>query len=118
MERKTKTEMYTAIKAQLTDPEQIAFIDNQIALIKNKSAKRGLTQKQKDNLAIKKEILATLSYEQAFTISELQELNKNLTTHSNQKLSSLLAQLVDEHKAVRVVEKRVTMFMLPTTEEE
>ena len=110
--------MYTEIRTHLTNREQIAFIDHEIALIKNKNAKRGLSQKQKDNLAIKEEILATLSYEQAFTIDELKGLNKNLATHSCQKLSSLLAQLVDENKAVRVVEKRVTMFMLPTTGEE
>lgn len=118
MERKTKIEMYTAIKAQLTDPEQIAFIDNQITIIKNKNTKRGLTQTQKDNLAIKEDILATLSYETALTITELQGLNENLATHSNQKLSALLAQLVKENKVARVVEKRVPMFMLPTTEEE
>lgn len=112
MERKTKIEMYTEIKALLTDKDQIAFIENEIELVKRKNSKKTLTATQKANVEFKDEILATLSTDNPMTIKEIQSANEVLADLSNQRVSALLTQLIEANKVERVIEKRVSKFLL------
>jgi hypothetical protein len=112
MERKTKIEMYTEIKALLTDKDQIAFIENEIELVKRKNSKKTLTATQKANVEFKDEILVTLSTDNPMTIKEIQSANEVLADLSNQRVSALLTQLIEVNKVERVIEKRVSKFLL------
>lgn len=110
--RITKTEMFNKIKAQLTDKEMIAFIDDQIALIARKnSAKKKPTKAQIENASIKETILASLSNE-PMTITDLQATNDTLSDLSNQRVSALLTQLVADNKVARTSIKRKSYFSL------
>lgn len=112
MEKKTKIEMFTEIKALLTDADQIAFIENEIELVKRKNSKKTLTATQKANIEFKNEILATLSDNMPMTITEIQSANEVLADLSNQRVSALLTQLVNSNEVARVIEKRVSRFYL------
>lgn len=112
MEKKTKIEMFTEIKALLTDADQIAFIENEIELVKRKNSKKTLTATQKANIEFKNEILATLSDNTPMTITEIQSANEVLADLSNQRVSALLTQLVNSNEVARVIEKRVSRFYL------
>lgn len=112
MERKTKIEMYTEIKALLTDKDQIAFIENEIELVKRKNSKKTLTATQKANVEFKNEILATLTLDNPMTIREIQSANEALGGLSNQRVSALLTQLIEANEVERITEKRVSKFIL------
>jgi len=107
--KKTKIEMITEIKALLTNKEQIAFLDNEIALIKKKNAKRTPSVNQKENVSLKDIILTTLT-DTPMSISDIQEANATLALLSNQRVSALLKQLVDINKVERVVDKKKVAF--------
>ena len=48
MTKMTKVEMFELIKAQLTDDEQIAFIDNEIRMVKARNSRRSSKPSAKD----------------------------------------------------------------------
>lgn len=107
----TKRDMFTAIKANLTDPEQIAFIEHEIELLAKRNSKSGKpTAKQTENENLKAVILSHLS-DVPVTIGELMKAD-GLVGNSNQKLTALMSALVRDGKAVRTVEKRVAYFTL------
>lgn len=68
-----------------------------------------LTKTQIENEEIKAQILEVMTSEPK-AIKELQAENENLAEYTNQKLSALLKQLVNENKVERVEEKRVAKF--------
>lgn len=68
-----------------------------------------LTKTQIENEEIKVQILEVMTSEPK-AIKELQAENENLAEYTNQKLSALLKQLVNENKVERVEEKRVAKF--------
>lgn len=68
-----------------------------------------LTKTQIENEEIKAQILEVMTSEPK-AIKELQAENESLAEYTNQKLSALLKQLVNENKVERVEEKRVAKF--------
>lgn len=76
---------------------------------KAKSDKECLSPKQIENRKIKFEIIEALAlYTEPVQIKEIEELGH----YSNQKISQLMKQLVDENQVKRVAEKKVTKFIL------
>lgn len=109
MAKITKTEMYNKIKASLTDKEMIAFIDNEIALIARKNAApKKPTKTQTENASYKDSILNALT--DTMTISDIQNADASLADLSNQRISALLTQLVEDNKVVRSYVKRKSYF--------
>lgn len=109
MAKMTKTEMYNKIKASLTDKDMIAFIDNEIALIARKnSAPKKPTKTQVENASFKDIILNALT--DTMTISDIQNADPALTALSNQRMSAILTQLIEEKKVVRSYQKRKSYF--------
>lgn len=91
--------------------ELVNFINHEIELINKKASKSGTTKVQKENEGIKDIILETLRLEGApMTITQLQETDKTLEGLSNQKISALLAQLVNTNKVIRTKDKKTTLF--------
>ena len=87
------------------------FIAHEIELLENKSAKRKATKTQAENVGIKTEILKALEGSTGMTVSQIMPLVSD-GAYTNQKISSLLRQLVESGEVVRYSEKRVAYFCL------
>lgn len=115
MEKKlTKKEKFAMLKEIVVDMGNdmlVEFIDNEISLLEKKSSKSTQTRTQVENENIKDKIVEVLlGLDKSVTITELQDANEEMATYSNQKLSALLKQLVEENRVVRVPDKKKTYF--------
>ena len=111
----TKREMFEQIKANynLTDVEK-AFIDKELELLaKKNSAEKKPTKVQEENKGIKEIILDNLT-EEGITITDLQKKVPELGELSNQKISALMRQLVNDNVVVKTEDKRKSYFSLAT----
>lgn len=111
----TKREMFEQIKANynLTDAEK-AFIDKELELLaKKNSAEKKPTKVQEENKGIKEIILDNLT-EEGITITDLQKKVDELGELSNQKISALMRQLVNDKLVVKTEDKRKSYFSLAT----
>lgn len=79
---------------------------------KRNSAEKKPTKVQEANISLKQAILTALKGMNAKTVSEIQTLAPELVALSNQKVASLVRQLVEEGKLVRIEEKRKAYFRL------
>ena len=110
MEKKiTKKEMFAQIKAVLTDEAQIAFIDHEIELLSKKSGSKKPTANQIANEAIKEDILAVVSAD-GMTTTEVLGASEKFAGFSNQKIATLLNQLVKDGKLDKVTEGKKSIF--------
>ena len=87
------------------------FIAHEIELLKKKSANRKSTKTQTENVGIKDNILKVLEGSEGMTATQIMLLVDN-GAYTNQKISSLLRQLVEEDKVRRYTEKRIAFFAL------
>lgn len=112
MKKLTKIETFTLIKKELTNPDFIAFIDHEIELLENKKANvRKPTANQVENEKLKDTIVDFLeTNEGKFTITEMCENVSCLKELSNQRVSAILKQLVDNGNIVKTYEKRKAYF--------
>lgn len=109
----TKKEMFIQIRQQLSNQDEIAFIDHEIELLENKKqGSKKPTATQQENEKFKIEIVEFLDahIEEKFTISELCCGIECLKELSNQRISAILKQLVDTKQVVKVYEKRKAYF--------
>lgn len=89
-----------------------AFIEREIELLNKKRSNSKPTQTQIENEKIKEKILIAFEkIDEPVTITELAKMD-GLTEYSNQKLSVLCHQLVDEHKVVNTKVKKVSYFKI------
>ena len=108
----TKRDYFNQIKSHLTDEAEIAFIDHELELLaKKNSAERKPTAVQVANEGIKTAILSALS-ETPVTISELQKSAPELAELTNQRISALVRQLVNDGSVIRSEDKRKAYFAL------
>lgn len=89
-----------------------AFIEREIELLNKKRSNSKPTKTQIENEKIKEKILEFLTdVNEVMTISELMTAD-GLENYSNQKLSVLCHQLVNEHKVVNTKVKKVSYFKI------
>lgn len=89
-----------------------AFIEREIELLNKKRSNSKPTKTQIENEKIKEKILEILTdVNEVMTISELMTAD-GLENYSNQKLSVLCHQLVNEHKVVNTKVKKVSYFKI------
>lgn len=89
-----------------------AFIEREIELLNKKRSNSKPTKTQIENEKIKEKILEVLTdVNEVMTISELMAAD-GLENYSNQKLSVLCHQLVNEHKVVNTKVKKVSYFKI------
>lgn len=89
-----------------------AFIEREIELFNKKRSNSKPTKTQIENEKIKEKILIAFEkIDEPVTITELAKMD-SLTEYSNQKLSVLCHQLVDEHKVVNTKVKKVSYFKI------
>ena len=113
MEKKiTKKEMFAQIREVVADnADMVAFIDHEIELLSKKSGSRKPTANQVANEGLKEVILANLTSE-GMTASEVLASATDFEGMSNQKISALLKQLVNEGKVVKTSDKKKSIFKL------
>ena len=94
----------------------VKFIEHELELLakKNASGEGKLTATQIANNGIKEEILECMGNEpnRLFTISEMQKLFPCCAEMSNQRVSALVRQLVNDGKVERLEEKRKAVFRI------
>ena len=94
----------------------VKFIEHELELLakKNASGEGKLTATQIANNGIKEEILECMANEpnRLFTISEMQKLFPCCAEMSNQRVSALVRQLVNDGKVERLEEKRKAVFRI------
>lgn len=89
-----------------------AFIEREIELLNKKRSNSKPTKTQIENEKIKEKILIAFEkIDEPVTITELAKMD-GLTEYSNQKLSVLCYQLIDEHKVVNTKVKKVSYFKI------
>lgn len=78
---------------------------------KRNSAERKPTKKQVENAGLTERVLAVLAIaDRPMTVTEIMGEDDTLAVLSNQKVSALVNALVEEHKAVKITEKRKSYF--------
>ena len=119
MEKKmTKREMFEQIKANyaLTEAE-IKFIDHELELLaKKNSAEKKPTATQVANEGIKKSIVEGMEVGKRYTITDLMKSIPAIADLSNQRVSALVRQLIEDNLVVRTEEKRKAYFSLAADE--
>ena len=120
--RLTKKDYFEMIKGVCADRTDIVdFCNHEIELLSRKNSKSGATKTQKEN-----EIVANMLVEELakvgkpITITDLMNTSdtiKNYTLENgnnltNQKISAIFTQLKDNHRIVRVVDKKKSYFSI------
>ena len=115
----TKKEMFEEIKAILeSSPNMVPtalveFINNEISLLTKKASSSAKSKTQLENDNIKSRILEVLMESQEkFTITDFQNTYEefSISRYSNQKMSALFTQLVNENKIYKTIEKKKSYF--------
>ena len=105
-----------AIDGVKANADLVNFIGHELELLakKNASGTGKLTAVQVANEGIKSEILECMANEpnRLFTISEMQKVFPCCAELSNQRVSALVRQLVNDGKVERLEEKRKAVFRI------
>ena len=108
----TKREMFEMIKANHNlSADEIAFIDHELELLaKKNSAEKKPTAVQVANEGIKADILNGMEIGKKYTITDLMKEIPACAELSNQRVSALVRQLVNDRVVERTEEKRKAYF--------
>ena len=116
MEKKiTKAQMFGMIKARVADDAtMVDFLNHEIELLDKKASykRKANDKKQIENDAIKAEILTVLSTDNGMTSTDVMKSTEVLSAYSNQKISTMLHQLVADNKVRNYKEKKSSLFVL------
>jgi predicted transcriptional regulator len=113
--KREKFEMIAKIEEVAKNPMLAEFVEHELELLaKKNSSDRGLTSTQKENEGIKSAIVEEFIAQpnRIFTITEMQKNFPCCAELSNQKISALLKQLVEENKVAKTIDKRKSYFSL------
>lgn len=93
------------------------YLERELELLTNKSENRKATKTQTENEGIKSDLLAIMENSEPATATQLmlqlQKLDsEKYATLSNQKVSALLRQLIENDLVVKTTEKKVSLFKL------
>ena len=117
----TKREVINAMLADVAingNATYVAYLENELALIERKAANKKSTKTQEENKGIKSVILDTLASIGSGTITDIQNANSDLAKLSNQKVSALVRQLVENGEVVKTVDKKKSIFSVAVADKE
>lgn len=94
-----------------------AYLENELELLKKKSENKKATKNQEQNVEIKADILAVMVNMAPSTATEIMNAVKSVdtvkyATLTNQRVSALLKQLIEDEKVVKTIDKKVSKFAL------
>ena len=112
----TKAQKYAMLKAIPSVAENsilVEFIDHEMELLAKKNAsEKKPTAQQTANEGIKSAIVEGMEQGKLYTITDIIKSVSVCAELTNQRVSALVRQLVDEGKVVRTEEKRKAYFSL------
>ena len=90
----------------------VEFINHELELLEKKNASKSnsMTKEQKANEDLKDQIIEEMEQGKKYTVSDMQKELPCCKELSNQKISALIRQLVNEGVVKRVEEKRKAYF--------
>lgn len=117
VKKATKKEMFRKLIELAQENERtdlVEFCEHEIELLNKKASASGQTKTQAENEKIKVVIAEELTrIARAVTISELIKESESLGQYSNQKLSALLKQMVENDKTVtKIIDKKKSLFAI------
>ena len=102
-----------AIPAVSENPVLVDFINHELELLSKKnSTDKKPTAAQQANNALKEAIINLLVDGNHYTVSQIIKEVPECAGLSNQKVSAMMIQLVNEGQVEKVIEKRVSYFKL------
>ena len=120
--RLTKKDYFEMIKGVCADRTDIVdFCNHEIELLSKKNSKSGATKTQKENVEVANMLIEELAkIGKAITITDLMntsDIVKDYTLENgnkltNQKISAIFKQLVENNKIVRIQDKKKTYFSI------
>lgn len=120
--RLTKKDYFEMIKGVCADRTDIIdFCNHEIELLTRKNSKNGATKTQKENEIVAEMLIKELAkINKPVTITDLMntsEIVKNYTLENgnkltNQKISAIFKQLVENNKIVKVTDKKKSYFSI------
>lgn len=115
--KKMVVEMMLADEKIVANEVFKAYLENELALLKKKSENKKATKNQEANVAIKTDILEVMAHMAPSTATEIMNAVKSVDTEkyatlTNQRVSALLRQLIEDNKVVKSVDKKVSKFAL------
>lgn len=95
----------------------VAYLKNELELLKKKSENKKATKNQTENVEIKEVIIEVLSRMGKGRAGEIQLAvqatdKEKYATLTNQRTSAILKQMIDEGTVVKTVDKKVSTFSL------
>lgn len=110
--KKTQRDFYNELLALAINDEQKEFINGRIAQLDKKSASKsnGQTATQKANAELKGKILAEMEVGKAYTVTAMLKELDCVAELTNQKVSALMKQLVEDGLVVKTEDKRKSFF--------
>ena len=112
----TKAQKYGMLKelAEVkANPVLVEFIDHELELLaKKNSAEKKLTAQQTANEGIKSSIVEGMESGKLYTITDLTKEISACAELTNQRVSALVRQLVNENLVERIEDKKKTYFKL------
>lgn len=117
MTKVTKKDNFNAIIAVLENagkPELVEVMRHELELLEKKNSYKSTkpTKAQMENASIKDGILAQMETGKAYTITDMQKTFTGLADFSNQRVSALVRQMVEDGRVVKTVDKRKSYFSL------
>ena len=110
----TKRERFTTLlnlPQVQADPEMVAFIEHELELLAKKNAtEKKPTAVQLENEKIKAAILGWMNPNQIYTITEIQKGAPGCAELTNQKITSLVGQMVKGDLVEKIEDKRKSYF--------
>ena len=100
------------------NPTYVAYLENELALLDKKAQNKKATKTQEQNVGIKATILKVLATIGSGTVTDIQNGNEELSALSNQKVSALVRQLVENGEVVKTTDKKKSIFSLAKSEVE
>lgn len=115
--KKMVVEMMLADEKIVANEVFKAYLENELELLKKKSENKKATKNQEANVAIKADILEVMANMAPSTATEIMNAVKSIDTEkyvtlTNQRVSALLRQLIEDNKVVKSVDKKVSKFAL------
>ena len=115
--KKMVVEMMLADEKIVANEVFKAYLENELELLKKKSENKKATKNQEANVAIKADILEVMANMTPSTATEIMNAVKSINTEkyatlTNQRVSALLRQLIEDNKVVKSVDKKVSKFAL------
>lgn len=109
--KKQKYEMLKAIPAVAENEILVEFIDKEIeSLEKKNGSTHKLTAQQVENAKIKEAIYDGMGENKSYTITDIIKEINECNDLTNQRVSALVNQMVDDNKIEKTVDKRKSYF--------